>query len=342
MNPRFMLRIVAAAAALLSACSDDTQFTVAGRFADGADHAVTMSYYDGTGYKEVSVNGINGSFRLSGVAPAYTLVTVTDAMGQTPFVSAIVKNGDEISLEIDTDEPINSKARGNDPTEAFNDFVRDNAEAILNDNAAVLNKAVAEYIGANPGRVESTALLTSVYRTPGYEVQADSLLRLLAPAARSRALLASFPVLLSTQLGEEILATIPVRFMTGPDNKTIRISPRDASLTLYAFIDDDVTRLDSSVMILRELSEAYPVKRLRAVELSSASDSLSWAARVSADTTATYDRVWAPVLLADRNWKSLAIPRRPYFVVADSTGSQALRTGSASRARDFIVKFLSK
>lgn len=342
MNLRFLSRIAIAASALFCSCSDDTHFTVAGRFADGADRPVTVSYFDGSGYKTVTLNGIDGSFRFTGVAPAYALVTVSDAVEQTPFVSAIVKNGDEISLDIDPAEPINSKARGNDPTEAYNEFVRDNAEALLTDNTAAINSAVAAYIGANPGRTESTALLTSIYRTPGYEVQADSLLRLLSPAVRSRALLASYPALLSTQLGEEILATIPVRFMTGPDNKTIRISPRDASLTLYSFLDDEVTRLDSAAMILRELSQTYPLRRLRAVELSSATDSLTWAARVSADTTVTYDRVWAPVVIADRNWKSLAIPTRPYFIVADSTGAQCLRTGSASRARDFIVNFLSK
>lgn len=339
---RYILPILVMAAALLASCGDNTKFTVAGRFTDGADRYVTMTYFDGSGVKEVNASAINGSFRVSGVAPAYALLTIIDASTQTPYVSAIARNGDAINLEIDASEPVNCKARGNKPSEAFNAFIRDNAEPILNGREAVVNRIVSDYIVANPDGPESTAMLTNLFFAAGHEQKADSLLRLLGPEARSRALIGSFAMMLASQLDEEATSPVSQHYLTGPDNKRVRLSPRDASLTLYAFSDDDATRVDSTTMLLRELTGRYPVKRFHGIALSSASDSLSWAVKVSADTTVVYDRVWTPVLLADRDWKRLAIPRRPYFIVVDSVGSQLLRTGSASRARSFIINRLDR
>ena len=333
--------LLAPVAALLASCSDDAFFTVDGKFADGADRQVTLGYYDGSGYKEATVLSIDGSFRLAGVSAAYTVVTLSD-QNQTPLVTAIARNGDKLSLTIDPAEPINSKARGNKPTEAYNEFVRDNAANVIKADAAALNAAITGYIAAHPDNPESTALLTNLFFTQGYEVKADSLLRLIGPKARSRAILGTYPALLATQLSNEAQANITTRYIPGPGGKQVRVSPGNATLTLLAFSDDDASHIDSAQLILRELTGRFPAARLRGVELSGVSDSLSWAAKVAADTTATYDRSWNPVQIADRHWNDLAIPWRPFYVVFDSTGTQTLRTSSAAHAREFIVKYLDQ
>lgn len=333
--------LVWALGALAAACSDDTSFTVTGSFGDHVDRSVTMSYYDGSAYKVATVNSIDGSFRLTGVAPSYTLVTLSD--GATPLVSLIARNGDGLSADIDYAEPVNSKARGNDPTEAFNGFIRDNAEGYVKGDARALNDAVARYIADHPDSPESTALLTSVYITPGHELQADSLLRLLRPEARTRALLGTFPALLATQLEVDVSGPLSSRTLPGPGGSALRVIPRESTLTLYAFADDaQPSGSDSAAILLRDLTSMFPRKRLHGVELSSASDSLSWAVRVRNDSTALYDRSWSPMVTAERQWKSLAIPSLPFFILIDSTGNQRMRTHSAAAMRDFTVKLLSR
>ena len=78
----------------------------------------------------MKTTSIDGSFRLEAVAPAYSLVSIAD-QDNNLLASAIVRNGDEISLKLDPAEPINSRASGNKPTEAFDAFIHDNAESII-------------------------------------------------------------------------------------------------------------------------------------------------------------------------------------------------------------------
>lgn len=341
MIQRYLLIIAAAMAAILSACSDDSLFVVEGRLADGVDRQISLSFFDGNGYKVMKTTSIDGSFRLEAVAPAYSLVSIAD-QDNNLLASAIVRNGDEISLKLDPAEPINSRASGNKPTEAFDAFIHDNAESIIKGDAASINAAVVEYIIGHRDSPESAALLTSVFRTAGNEVLADSLLRLLGPKARSRPLLNTFPALLASQLAVEVTANISARTLPAPGGKTMRVIPRDASLTLFAFADDDANRLDSALVLLRDITSRFPRKRLRAIHLSSVSDSISWARKAADDSTAAYDRSWNPVLVADRQWKSLAVPSRPFYVVIDSTGTQRLRTASADGVRRFVDDFLSR
>lgn len=328
-------------ATLLAGCSKPTDFTVKGKTESGDDLTVYMTYYDGSAMRREEASTLKGEFHLRGRSMSPALLTFTDA-DHRQLTQAIASNGDEISLTIDTSEPVNSRAKGNKPTEMLSDFMADNAGPLVTGDTRAVNAAVGKFIADHPDSPASTALLTSVFSTPGHEEQADSLLRLLTAKARSRAILGTYPTLLAMQLGVDATANITTRTLPGTDrDHSVRLNPRKASLTLLAFGTSQTLGTDSAEIILRDLTERWPDTRLQAIELSGAPDSLTWAVGVRRDSTAKWQRTWTPYTTADRQWKSYAIPARPFFIVSDSTGTMRLRTRSAAEAQRFIDAFLN-
>ena len=327
-------------AILLAGCSKPTDFKVKGKTENGDDLTLYMTYFDGSAMRREEVSTLKGEFNLRGRSMSPALLTFTDADNRQ-LTQAIADNRDESSLTLDPAEPVTTRAKRNKHTEKLSGFMADNAGPLVTGDIRAINAAVAKFIAENPDSPASTALLTSVFRTPGHEEQADSLLRLLTAKARSRAILGTYPTLLAMQLAVDATANITSRTLPGTDrDHSVRLNPRKASLTLLAFGTSRTIGSDSAEIILRELTERWPDSRLQAIELSGAPDSLTWAVGVRRDSTAKWHRTWTPYTIADRQWKSYAIPARPYFIVSDSTGTMRLRTRSAAEARRFIDGFL--
>ena len=70
-------------------------------------------------------------------------------------------------------------------------------------------------------------------------------------------------------------------------------------------------------------------------------DTPAWR-RITRPDSAGWIQAWLPGGTASRGIDSLAVPSLPYFIVADSTGSQLLRTPSAAAARSFIDKRMAR
>lgn len=319
----------------LAGCSGADSFTVSGKVAGSDDAALVIMWHDGHGMQRRDVTVDGGSFKFTGVAPEYSLMWILSGDGE-PLTCLIARNGDKIKADIDLSEPGASVARGNGPTDEINGWLRSNAAVIEADDAAGINDAVEAFIADHPASPAATALLTNFFVAADAEVRADSLLRLLQPQARSRALLGSFPVILASRLTLDASGSIKAGSLPGRDGNRVRLYPRESSLTLVAFGSPSGLRgSDSAVILLRDLTDRYPRRRLLPLEVSTYADSATWAGNIASDSSA-WLITWTPAVTADRQWRQLAVPSLPYFIVADSTGAQRLRTTSAARARAFI------
>lgn len=324
------------AAGPLAGCSGADNFTITGKIAGGDDDAdMVIMWHDGHGMQRHDVTVDDGSFRFTGVAPDYSLMYILSGGGE-PLACFIARNGDKIKADIDMSEPAASEARGNGPTDEINHWLRSNAAVIEAGDAAAINDAVEAFIDGHPASPAATALLTNFFVAADAEVRADSLLRLLQPQARSRALLGSFPVILASRLTLDASGSIKAGSLPGRDGDRVRLYPRESSLTLVAFGSPSGQRSnDSAVILLRDLTRRYPRSRLLPLEVSAYADSATWANNIASDSSA-WLITWTPGVTADRQWRQLAVPSLPYFIVADSTGTQRLRTTSAARAGAFI------
>lgn len=339
-----ILHILAVAVVILSVmagCSKPESFTVSGVTADGSETTVSMTWFDGKAVRRAEGRSVEGKFTIVGSAPAPTVAWLSDGSGRL-FASFIVENGDKVKVTADLAEPVKSTVSGPDNAEEYAGWLASNAVALERDDEAAVNAAVARYVGAHPDSPVSTALIVWVFRSAGYELQADSLMRLLGPGARSKAITGSFPDMLASQLAIEATGALQTRTYPVGHGRTERFYPRESSYSMVAFTGSASERTDTLAPLFRRLTERYPRRRLNILQVSGAADSAEWARSVEADSTAKWIRTWAPTATADRHWRPYAVPSLPFFIIADSAGTQLLRTPSAAAAEDFIVSRLGR
>lgn len=322
-----------------SACSRPENFTVRGETADGSETSLMLAWFDGASMRRVEGRALEGKFSFTGSSPAPAMAWLADGSGRL-LASFIVADGDRVSVSADLAEPLKTTVSGADNAEEYAGWLASNAVALARGDAEAMNAAVASYVGDHPESPVSAALLAWVFRSAGNEQQADSLMRLLGPGARSKAILGSFPDMLATQLSVEASGPVQARSYPVGGDRSERFYPRESVLSLVAFTGGSAERSDTIAPLFRRLSERYPASRLRILQVSGAADSAEWARSVEADSAAKWMRTWAPLATADRRWRSYAIPSLPFFIVADSTGSQVLRTPSPAQAEDFITGHL--
>ena len=113
----------------------------------------------------------------------------------------------------------------------------------------------------------------------------------------------------------------------------MRYVPSQQSYSLLAFTDS--RKPDSIISRLRNLRKSLGKRRLKIIEISLTGDSAMWRASVKGDSM-NWFQAWAPGSTAAREIRRLAVPRAPFYIVADSTGTQLYRGTSAYSAYTLI------
>lgn len=321
---------------LLPGCGKKHDFIIQGQIEGIGMRTVTATYYSGGGLKRVSTMAMDNKFALKGEAPRPTLVTLALSDG-TPLATLIAENGDKLTVTGDLAAPLAIKSEGNSESEDISEWVNDNASVIQSRNAEAINKAVAEWVGKHRSSKASTALMVTYFQTPGYERLADSLMTLLSSGARAPEVVQNFTGVLSSQLGEAASMEVPGLYLYDSTDSVINFNPHQSKALLLCFMNDSRTARDSVGAQIRRLMASYPDARFKAVEISTAADSASWRNSIAGDS-ATWRLTWAPGTIASASIRKLAIPRMPFFIVADSAGTQIYRGASITAAAAVIDK----
>lgn len=331
-------KIIAVVVALmvLTSCGKKKYFVVQGELANLDNGTVVMTYYADGGLKRVSVGAEEGKFVLRGESAEPTLCVME--MGDVHLANVVAQNGEKIELKGDAFDPYNLKVSGNGTSKQISKFVSENAEALVAGNGAEINRLLAEYVANHRSDRASVALLVSYFQTPGYEALADSLVTLIAPEVRTAALMQNFGAVLATQLTKHTAREVgPMSFYERKDT-VISYSPTASSYTVFAFLGEGKLMRDSVTPMLREMNE-LPARKMQVVEISMATDSASWKRATAADS-AKWHQVWAPATAAKVEMHNLAVPRVPFFILADSAGMQVLRSSSVKAVRAEIDRRL--
>lgn len=324
------------AALLLTACSKKKNFSIQGEIEGIGSQTVTATYYADGGLKRVSVPAVDNVFALRGSSKKPTLLTLALSDG-TQIATLILSNGDKAKLKGDINALYAIEVSANGDSEKIADWVKDNAELLQSRNAAAINQALAEWVGDNRSSKASTALMLTYFQTDGYEHMADSLMSLLSGDARAQEIVQNFTGVLSSQLGGAAEAEVPILYLFAASDSVIAFNPRSQKALLLCFMPESRGPRDSVGLQLRQLTAAYPTTRFRAVEISTAPDSAAWRNSISGDS-ASWSQTWAPATIASTSVRKLAVPRTPYFIVADSAGSQIYRGTSITAARRIIER----
>lgn len=340
-NLRQHFIIIILLALVASGCSKKQHFEILGEISDLGAQNVSITYYADGGLKRISTAAVDGRFSLRGESPEPTLCIVEKSDG-TEIATVIAANGDKVKITGELSKLPAIKVSGNASSEKLARWVSDNTPLLLSRNTEKINRSVADFIRRNTSDVAATALLVTRFYAPGYELLADSLLSEIDIKARPIAIMQNFSIVLATQLSKRQAGDVKPMTLYLRSDTVVHYSPFASSLSLLAFRSDSRPAAHDSVGdLLKTASEQYMRHRLRVIEFSSARDSASWK-RATARDSASWEQAWVPGTVASGAIHRLAVPRYPFFIVADSAGTQLYRGSSVTDARRIIDSRLKK
>lgn len=329
--------IVMAAIVLIAvACSSPSEVSITGEIEGAGSADVVVTYFARGGVQRKSVTANDGRFTVNFESSTSTLAMVTLDDGRL-IVPLVVSNGDKIDLKANADDPSKLKVTGSEQSEMIARWVADNSALLRQSNDSPVNRAVADFVGKNRDRLAATAVLVTYFRAPGNEVMADSLFSLLSGSARSTEVVQGFNSVVSAQLVSSARGVVPYMTLYERCDSTINFNPGGHAVNLLCFVTDDRSQRAEASGLLRRLTDSLDEKRFYGLELSAAPDSAAWMESLEIKAPG-WDQVWLMSSVGAPAVRDLAIPRLPYFIVADSTGHQTYRGQSASLAEAEVMK----
>ncbi len=312
---------------LLASCGGSDEYLIECDIMGLGDKGLEMIYSD-RGVKRLSFHPVDGKVLMRTNLPRKTLVEVFSLDNRLLF-SAIGQNGGHIKVKMEIDDPSSLSITGDDVSSDYARITALNDSLFRHGSDTEVNALIAREIHAAPASMASAMLLMNHVRTPGHELQADSLLNTIQPEARPTWLIGSYASLLGEQLAVTVKNSVPnISIHTGSDT-TIRFNPSLQSYGLLIF--NDSRKPDSLTSRIRSLRNGHKRRRLDILEVSFAPDSASWKETVSRDSS-TWKQAWVPGGAGSQQIRNLTVPRLPFYIVTDSAGHQVYRGTSLYHA----------
>ncbi|MBQ8773772.1 MAG: DUF4369 domain-containing protein [Muribaculaceae bacterium] len=333
------LLIISIVAIIATACGDNTQFRIAGQVDGLGTQNVHMIYVSSGALTRLTTTAVDGKFTFIGNSPEYSLVEILSS-DKNVIGRVIIKNGQTVDAIFNIDDPYAIKLEGNKPCEQWSAFIRDNADIIKSGNTRKIDDAVETFVQSHKTDIVSSALMLTLFNATDNESRADSIFALISPEARPSSMTEGY----RSQLADINIAALNAKIKSfslyTAGDSIERYFPSKSSLSLFYFNGGISERRDTITSKILTLVDKYPRKRLRAVEVSFATDTVKWKYSIK-DDSVTWPQTWCAGGAAHPTFDKLNIPRTPYFIVADSSGTQLYRGTSITNAIALIRQRLN-
>lgn len=319
---------------LLFSCSNPTTFTVEGEIDGGGTQNMRTVYYANGGVNLLIVPVEDGKFEFEANLNTPTLVEFFSP-NKILMGRAYVEPGDEIKCKLYNNSPYKAQIKGNEVSERWSKFLKDNIEITASANTEKINALVADYINNNKTDILSTILLITEFHTLDNSEKASKLLLTIAPEARPQNIIESYEALLdrsyNIKASEKVLA---ISHYSSTDSLKTFI-PHESSYAIIAFSNKDSRNDLDLADSLRLLRNSYHGKRLQVIDMSLDTDTTIWKKSIKNDS-ATWRQGWVVGGVSALSVERLGIYRLPFFIVADSTGKQLYRGSSIESANSIV------
>lgn len=313
---------------ILASCGHSDSFRIKGTVDDGASLNIRLVYYADGAVRTGLTAATDGKFEFEGNSPQVAAVEVYDNDYRI-LARFLAKNGQDINLKINRANPFLSRADGNDENRLLTQFLNENADSLAR-STIVRNRLIGGFVGSNPSSQASALLLATEFDASGErgKAEADSLLSLLTPEALALDIAIPFADLSSRKTDEDLHAKI---FSVGYRTHGLAYDSLDIRRRPLSFItfSDDAHGRTSVVDALREASSLG--HGIAILDLSLDADTIVWIRAIRNDS-ATWTQGWLPGAISNKSASALAVPSLPYFIIADSAGSQLWRGSSPDTA----------
>lgn len=308
------------------ACGDSSEFRVAGEIAGMGTQNLRIFYYGDGAVRSVTSAALDGKFRFSGNSREPAIVEVFSS-NRTFIGRVIVKNGEELDCRFDKDDRYNVSVSGNPVASEWAEFLKENADVLDSADDSLANALIAGYVDNHRDNILSTLLLLTEYRVRDNEAVADSLLAMVSPEARPDNIVGGFKDRLDAMASEAARGGIfPMNLYCYGDSVCCFNPSHSRMSVLYFSSGDDAIR-DSVTSVFRSWIDGYEPEQVTVMDISLEIDTASWKKSVIKEN-APWRQCWVPGAVAARHVRRLAVPRTPYFIVADSMGNQLYRGSS--------------
>lgn len=321
---------------IAASCGHPETFRVEGEIEGAPSINLRIVYIGQQGIRSAITASRDGKFSFEGSSARPVLVEIYD--NDYRIIGRIVaENGQDINLHLDRQNPYKIKAKGNELSVRWAEWLNTNADKLADASPAARNAIIAKFVTENPSSPLAALLMMTDYDASGSNAAtADSLLGLIKDDARLNGITAG----LADQLARVSSATsqAPVRpfsyVLTG--NRRGVFKPSDALLSMIAICPDGRNN-DTITRMLRSVRPYIAPGRLQVIELSTAQDTSAWRRNVMTDS-ATWTQAWVGGSVSSSALAPLGLPAIPYFIITDSAGHQLWRGSSIQSARSNLIQ----
>lgn len=320
----------------IMACGDNESFTIEGTVDGEANINLRFVYYTNNTLVRGLTAARDGKFEYKGAASTPTVVEILDN-DYRPMGRVYAENGKRIECHLTRGNPNAIEVSGSDVSERWASFLNDNADALASSNA---NSVIEKYVLSHPDDIVSTLLLLTAYDASADAFRADSLMSSINPDVRQSTLVSGFNALLQRLVSDGATEAVTAIKCLNMRDSLVEADPTAQSLSLIVLSNSESGRADSIVPVLKRLDKTTKRKKLQLLDISLDTDTVAWHKSVRSDSV-RWKQLWVAGSLASPGIERLGIPSLPYFIIADSTGSQLLRTKSITRAEAFADSCLN-
>lgn len=308
---------------IVAACGASDKFSISIEMGEDIERQIVVTYATPTGIAREYVGMRGGKAKFEGEVATWSVAMLTWSDGE-PIGQCIVRDGEHITLIFNPGESLPT-VKGSGPTKLLYNFISDNDSAINAGDRQQLTTKVVDFVGDHPSDPASLVVINDYLDARGNEALSDSLLELILPEARPATLLLNYGTINAIALNESKLQVLyPFSAFVAEGDSLLRILPTASRVSLFAILSSSKSTRAKQVEALRAFSKEADSLRLTITEISAQPDSVEWRRSIASDS-ATWRQVWAPGATASSALKRLSVPREPFYVVTDSTGSQIYR-----------------
>ena len=336
---KITLLLTVIVATLLSSCGDSSKFSAKGMIEDVGSQNMRVIYYANDAVQVLNVPVEFGRFSFETEIKSPTLLEFYTA-NKALLARAYIDGDERIECKFYNGIPYKAEIKGSDISERWTTFLNENSETISNGNVEEINALVAKYINSNKDDILSTLLLLTEYTTIGNEEAAASLLASINAEARPISLTKQYEILLdrtNNVKSRELLYN--TSFYDKNDSISI-FAPHKSSYSLLVFSNEKTRKSNNIAKELRNMRNDFHEKRLQIVDISLDTDTAIWKKAIKTDS-ATWTQGWVIGSVSALSIERLGISRLPFYIVADSSGTQLYHGLSINDAEKAITQHLN-
>lgn len=308
-------------------CGASDHFEVKGTIDDGSSLNLRYIYYVDGSVRTGLTASTDGKFGFEGTSPGLSVVEIYD--NDYRFMGRfLARNGDKVKIELNRKNPYMSVASGTKENDELSGFYNVVADSLHGYDAGVRNRVIERYVAEHDSNIVAMTIVACDYDASLGQREAafaDSVLSGVLDFALPFKQLAARA---GSKRSREPIVAINYK---GRGNKTAAFVTSHKGRSVIA-VSDDAHERDSVVATLRKIDRLHDIGIL---DLSVDADTMVWTRSIRTDS-ASWEQGWVAGSISGQSLGRLAIPKLPYYVVADSAGRQLWRGNSHSELLDFL------